>query len=96
MLRVQISDSCGLKHEIQVGEHPLYVAIPCNGSDENDVMYAEFCNGELLPFSTETSFLCVAKKRRPFGPRIVENYPHLPAAQVAHTAATDYLTLLNG
>jgi transposase len=26
----------------------------------------------------------------------LENYPHLPAAQVATTAATDYLTLLNG
>jgi hypothetical protein len=25
----------------------------------------------------------------------LENYPHLPAAQVATTAAADYLTLLN-
>jgi hypothetical protein len=26
----------------------------------------------------------------------LENYPHLPAAQVATTVAADYLTLLNG
>jgi hypothetical protein len=26
----------------------------------------------------------------------LENYPHLPAAQVATTAAADYLTLLSG